>query len=266
MLINEINNEITSLSYRQIATVNAIIRYLRVPVEYTTAGNSSLVDEKFAEEMKDQLRLHHATHESPLNKKPFEYAFKQCLIAQGHSESDLNPKPGESAYDVYGNNQRWSLKTEAGKSISPTVLRIEKLSEALWIRQADTPERCVDELQRSLSEHMQGYDRIICLRAKRLPDTFEYTLDEVPKRLLSENVAKARPDMFFKQDHGKRKGTSYGADFTDPATGDKVFRMLLDSSVEKVRVWIRTQYCINHGKWVIRKPESTTSAIHSNES
>lgn len=206
--------------------------------------------------MSNLLSLHHSTNESPLNKKPFEYAIKQCLIAQGYAEADLNPRPGESAYDVFGNNERWSLKTEAAKGISLNQVKIEKLSEARWVREAETPELCAAEVRQRLPHHMEGYDRILVLRAQTRPDVFVYTLEEVPKELLRQSFLSAQPSMFAKTDRGARQGISFGADFAHPVNGDPLFRMLLDSSVEKVRVWFRLKYCIHHGTWVVRRPDS----------
>lgn len=252
---HEIISGLDPLSMRQLETVASMIKSLHIPVQFTSGTGVGIVDVSFAEEMSNLLSLHHSHHEAPLNKKPFEYAMKRCLIAQGHDEADLNPAPGESAYDVFGNGERWSLKTEAAKGLSPTQVKIEKFSEARWVREATTAERCAIEVRERLPRHMDGYDRILVLRAETRPDSFIYTLEEVPTKMLLDCFTSATPQMFTKKDRGGKPGISFGADFLHPANGDKVFRMLLDSSVEKVRLWYQTRYCIRHGSWTVSRPD-----------
>jgi Type II site-specific deoxyribonuclease len=258
----EIIAGLDSLTSRQLVIVAAMVKQLNIPVNFTPAEGSNVVDPMFAEEMSNLLSLHHSTHESPLKKEPFEYAFKQCLIAQGHAEADLNPRPGESACDVFGNNERWSLKTEAAKSLSRNQVKIEKLSEARWVREATTPEACAIEVRERIPRHMDGYDRILVLRAETRPDHFTYTLEEVPKELLRQSISAAEPYQFAKTDRGTKKGISYGANFVHPFNGDTLFRMLLDSSVEKVRVWFQTRYCIHHGTWVVWRPTQEVPLLY----
>jgi Type II site-specific deoxyribonuclease len=253
-ILSEITAGLEYLTHRQLQTVAAMVRSLHIPVEFVPAKASEIVDQRFAEEMANLLSLHHSNHEPPLNKKPFEYAMKQCLIAQGYLESDLNPKPGESTYDVYGNNERWSLKTEAAKGLSRNQVKIEKLSEARWVREATTAEACAIEVRQRIPHHMAGYDRILVLRAETRLDRFVYTLEEVPRSLLERAILSAEPGMFKKTDRGTKKGISFGADFLHPDNNDILFRMLLDSSVEKVRVWFQVKYCIHHGTWVVQRP------------
>lgn len=253
-IIEEILSGLLLLTQRQLETVAAMVTSLGTAVQFIPGKSSEIVDEKFAEEMANLLSLHHSNHEAPLNKKPFEYVVKRCLIAQGYDEADLNPAPGESAYDVFGNGERWSLKTEAAKKLSTNQLKIEKLSEARWVREATTAEACALEVRKRIPHHMSGYDRILVMRAESRPDCFVYSLEEVPKHLLEQSMYSAKARMFAKTDRGSKKGISFGADFAHPENGDRLFRMLLDSSVEKVRVWFQLKYCIHHGKWIVPRP------------
>jgi hypothetical protein len=253
-VIDEIASGLRLLTQRQLETVAAMVRSLGIKVQFIPGSSSEIVDERFAEEMANLLSLHHSNHESPLNKKPFEYVVKRCLIAQGHDEAELNPTPGESAYDVFGNGERWSLKTEAAKSLSANQLKIEKLSEARWVREATTAEACAKEVRERIPRHMRGYDRILVMRGESRPDSFVYSLEEVPTHLLQEVISSAQPSMFAKTTRGSKQGISFGADFAHPENGDRLFRMLLDSSVEKVRVWFQLKYCIHHGRWIVPRP------------
>ncbi|MEV0150353.1 MULTISPECIES: hypothetical protein [unclassified Nonomuraea] len=250
-IIDDIHAGLFLLTPRQLETVAAMVRSLGITVQFIPGNNVGIVEERFAEEMANLLSLHHSNHEAPLNKKPFEYVMKRCLIAQGHNEADLNPAPGESAYDVFGNSERWSLKTEAAKKLSTNQLKIEKLSEARWVREATTAEACATQVRERIPHHMSGYDRILVMRAESRPECFVYSLEEVPMQLLKEPISSAQAHMFSKTDRGSKKGISFGADFIHPENGDRLFRMLLDSSVEKVRIWFQLKYCIHHGKWIV---------------
>jgi hypothetical protein len=261
----EIVRGLEVLSVRQLETLASVADSLSRPVQFIQGDGEDIVDQDFADQMSDLLNLHHAIHEEPLSKKPFEYVMKRCLIAQGHNEADLNPAPGESAYDVFGNGERWSLKTEAAKSFSNTQVKIEKLSEARWVREATTAERCASEVSERLPQHMNGYDRILVLRAQTRPDSFVYTLEEVPKKVLLDCFTSATPEKFAKTKRGKNPGISFGADFSHPVNGDKMFRILLDSSVEKVRIWYQTKYCIRHGSWLLPRPGSEDLTLFTPE-
>jgi len=196
--------------------------------------------------MSNLLTVHHALHEEPLSKKSFEYLFKQCLGAAGIS-ARLNPNPGDAAWDVEGADIRWSLKTEAAKGISRRIIKIEKLMEARWVREATTPESCAEAVRTLLPRHMGDYQRIVVLRAFSTVDGFSYSLEEIPTALLLDKFSEVKASDIAK--NGKAK--SYGADFFDN-DGQKIFRLLLDSSVEKVRLWFQADYSVNHGSWRIQ--------------
>lgn len=211
----------------------------------TIGQYSDLVEEKFSETMSNLLTLHHALHEEPLNKKSFEYLFKQCLAAAGYS-ARLNPRPGDSAWDVEGGGFRWSLKTEAAKGISAKSIKIEKLMEARWVREATSPHSCAEAIRTILPGHLQHYDRLLVLRAFQRNNAYSYSLEEISIDLLTKKFISVSPE-----DIGKRgKAISYGADFYDDRD-DKIFRILLDSSVEKIRLWFQADKAVTHGTWTI---------------
>lgn len=238
---------ISKLTPNQTAILTGVARALAVPVVIARSQSSDLVDDVFAETMANLLTLHHALHEEPLSKRPFEYVLKQCLRAQG-LDADLNPAPGESSYDVAANGVRWSLKTEAAKGISARQVKVEKFMEARWARECTTPAACFEALPRIVS-HMDGYDRILILRAFQRAQHTVYRLEEIPKEILLRSLLAAQSSMFEKR--GKAK--SYGADFylAAPTHRDRIFRMLLDSSVEKVRLWYDVRHCVHHGEWQV---------------
>lgn len=242
----EVSGLLAKLSARQLSIIASMARALQVPVVATIGRHSDIVDETFSETISNLLTMHHALHEEPLNKKSFEYLFKQCLTAGGRS-AHLNPNPGDSAWDVEGAGFRWSLKTEAAKGISASSIKVEKFMEARWVREATTPEKCAEAVRMFLSRHMEHYQRILVLRAFATGNGYFYSLEEIPADLLAAKFSSIRPADIAKRGNA----ISYGADFLDEH-GSKICRILLDSSVEKIRLWFQTSYSRHHGSWQIR--------------
>jgi restriction endonuclease SmaI-like protein len=242
----DLSCQLARLSPSQIALIASMARALEVPVKAAINPTSDIVDEAFSEAVSNLLTLHHALHEEPLNKKSFEYLFKQCLTASGR-QARLNPNPGDSAWDVEGAGFRWSLKTEAARGISAASIKVEKLMEARWVRDAVTPEQAAEGVRTVLTRHMEHYERILVLRAFGFPDGYSYFLEEMPVDLLREQFAQVAAGDVAK----KGKAISYGIDFRDKY-GEKIFRILLDSSVEKIRLWFQASHSVRHGSWHVR--------------
>ncbi|MBP2477723.1 hypothetical protein JOF53_006595 [Crossiella equi] len=251
---------LAGLTENQLQMVSSVVRALHTPVEFLAEPASDLVDSRFAEIVSNFLVLHHSLHEEAFSKRPFEYLLKQCLIAQGHS-AELNPTPGESSYDVHGGDYRWSLKTEAAQGISTKQVKIEKFMEARWVRDCPSNVECAAGVRERIPAHMNGYDRILILRAFTRPDSTIYKLEEIPKQLLIDCFSNATPEMFEKKASakGKKAALSFGADFFHQGRSSKAFRILLDSSVEKIRLWYQVEHCVHHGTWVV--PRSSTESL-----
>jgi hypothetical protein len=212
--------------------------------------DSDLVDDAFSDTLANSLLLHHAIHEEPLNKESFEYVMKGSAEAGGHF-AELNPGRGTGTWDIRVDDQRWSLKTEAAKGISPRTVKIEKLMEARWVRECSNPAKCASAVRAQIPAHMGGYDRILVLRAFRLPGgAMRYDLVETPKELLLERLSTVPPAVFTKE--GAKE--SYGANIDDE-DGRRVFRILLDSSVEKIRIWFNLECCRPHGSWTVQSAD-----------
>jgi Type II site-specific deoxyribonuclease len=246
---NDVRERLQSLLYTlddsQLLLLERMAIALGVPVGIERES-SDIVDNAFAKTLANFLLLHHAIHEEPLNKAAFEYVLRGCATAGGHS-AVLNTRQGTATWDVLLDDQRLSLKTEAARGMSRDVLKIEKLMEARWIRDCTNPAKCAAAVRREVPAHMSGYDRIFVLRAFRLAgDRIRYEIVEPPKDILVAALSDIGVSAFTKE--GKKE--SYGANVVAP-DGSRVFRILLDSSVEKVRLWFRTDHCIRHGAWTL---------------
>lgn len=241
---------VASLSDTQVGLLLRMAEAMLVPVRVDRAMGSDLVTDEFSEALANFLLLHHAIHVEPLNKAAFEYLFVACSEASGRAAS-RNPASGAASYDVEADGVRWSLKTEAGKRLSDSTVRIEKFMEARWIRECSNPAKCALAVRSQIPAHMEDYERIVILRARQdsTAQSTSYQLLELPKDELLR-LGQAQDDWFTKE--GRKE--SYGADVIDDA-GERVFRILLDSSVEKVRIWFRTTKAIDHGRWVVQRPD-----------
>jgi hypothetical protein len=249
-LRQEISTLVASLSNTQVTLLLRMAQAMRVPVEVERAPHSDIVDDRFSEALANFLLLHHAIHVEPLNKAAFEYVFLACSEAAGRP-GRRNTATGSASYDVEAGGVRWSLKTEAGRRPSRTVVRIEKFMEARWIRECTNPAKCASAVRRYVPAHMGDYERMLILRATQdeTGRVTTYELLELPKTELMK-LTQAQTKWFTKE--GSKE--SYGADVLD-TEGKRVFRILLDSSVEKVRIWFNVAKAVNHGQWTVQRPE-----------
>jgi hypothetical protein len=210
--------------------------------------NTDIAIPIFSRNFRQRLQIHHATHEEAFKKKTFEFAFKSASIASGRkAEMDTNDtSPG---YDVIVDGQKFSLKTEAGKSINPKYITISKLMEARWMRECLTG---VD-FQRGMKHlmgHFSKYDRVLILRAVRVDEPFRgmrYDLLEIPLSLL-KLVEKLLPTDFAPR--GEKSG---GSSATVKSGNEEGFKLRLDGSVEKVTInRLKVSLCKKHASWTVQ--------------
>jgi hypothetical protein len=249
-----------NLEARQLAAVESVVRNMHRKITFQPGSARDLVSDAFRDEMSLFLVVHHALHERALNKENFEYVFKQCLIASGDKTARLNPNQKQAKFDVAGAGQRWSLKTESGDSMSRNMVKVEKLAEALWIRSSPTAEDCAQNVLEKVAPRLHDYDRIIVLRASRNGRMITYSIEEIPWDSLYDALMNhTRPDIFSKAVRGGKEAKSFGADYPKEGDQTRLFRMLLDTSVEKVRIWYALEECLHHGYWTL--PASTPTDV-----
>ncbi|MDT0419436.1 hypothetical protein RM574_28560 [Streptomyces sp. DSM 41982] len=247
------------LEVRQLAAIESVVRNMHRKIEFRPGNVRDLVSDAFRDEMALFLVVHHALHERALNKENFEYVFKQCLIASGDPKARLNPNQKQAKFDVEGAGQRWSLKTESGDSMSRNMVKVEKLTEALWIRESPTAEDCARNILEKVVPRLLDYDRIIVLRALRDDALITYSIEEIPQDVIYAALNQTRPEVFSKGVRGGKEAKSFGANYFKVDGGHRLFRMLLDTSVEKVRIWYTLEECLHHGYWTL--PASTPTEV-----
>jgi hypothetical protein len=243
-----------NLTATQLGLVNHMARAMAEgEVEIVRSDSTDIVDEPFADTFANFLLLHHAIYGGALNKESFEYVFTVANEASGR-KATRNRLRGSNTHDLTVDGVRWSLKTEAGSTTSPNRLYIAKWMEARFIRECTNPAECAAAMRR-IVDHMDGYERIIALQAimnKERTRTL-YRLVEVPR----EQVVRLGT---LSHEHFQKPGSrrSYGANL--PRSGvddvvtkaeDRVLRVLLDSSAEKVRMWFEADACKVHASWAL---------------
>jgi hypothetical protein len=212
-------------------------------IEQTVEAPDMLFSPEFVEAIGDQLVLHHGANEKAIKGNTFEHVFRNAAQAVGHTASIVE-NPNAPSADVFIGDMRFSLKTETAKRQSKTGVYIQKFMEARWIRDCDTPAELAAATAELIPKHLEQYDRIVLLRGQEeSPDWVNYTLVEIPKDILMLVANLTGKDYPPKNRFG---GTSADV-FKD---GVRVFRLRLDGSVEKVRLFlIRFDHCVVRARW-----------------
>jgi hypothetical protein len=216
-----------------------------------------LDNEVIAGYFSNRLVVHHATQEEKFSKKAFEYAFRDACRAAG-MKAEIIVNPTNPGADLLVGEEKWSLKTEAAKSISREKIMISKLMEARWIRDCNSKQEFAQQTAHHVIGHLNRYDRILILRAfdinepsqpgsTETTDTAKvrYELWEIPRELLRK-VATLEPDHF------SNVTTNHSTTAKVYADNTLLFNLRLDGSVEKITVSsLRTDQCLLHGKWTL---------------
>lgn len=173
-----------SLTDGQIRWIESIVTQFRRPHQFRRFQDSDLVTDAVLQDFGDAVRIHHCFSQEPFSKDKFEYILEQVLKFNG-IRAERAPK-GNPGHDMTIRKQRFSLKTQADKSIKPHELHISKFHE---LGKGDWSDRIEDleGLREQFFNHMKNYDRILSLRTlSKPPKQWHYELVEIPKLLLEE--------------------------------------------------------------------------------
>jgi hypothetical protein len=226
--------------------------------------SSDLAVTAFADDFATRLLVHHAATEQPLTKKAFEYAFRDASIAAGRSAT-LTESATHPGADVVVAGVGFALKTEGARDIKEDKIHISKLMEAAWMRPCRTGAEYLAAVRRHVVPHLRRYERVMVLRsfaaARSIPASKKqamtdvtdakrvgvlYVLVEIPRDLLLLIEALTPEDFSARTDTG-----TTGA-WVKTTAGERVFRLYLDGSDEKVQIQhLLIDHCIEHGRWEI---------------
>lgn len=238
----------------QLDQIEPILRALGDPPSYAANPTSDFATDGFAVLFGGILRNHHVVSHEPFTKDKFEHALEKVLNATDH-EATRAPR-GIAGRDLDVDGERWSLKTQADRSIKPTEIHISKFMElgrGVWVTEADLP-----GLRDRMFDHMERYDRIFTLRclsqnpALASGDEYHYELVEIPKALLARAV-----DYPCRMRHDSRQTPKPGscAVLEDDGLG-LAFELYFDGGTER-KLQVRRlakRGCIVHASWTFKKP------------
>jgi len=179
--IRHLIGQLNRLTDRQIFWVESIVQRMIAPKQYKLE-DSDLFDMCMLEAFGDALLIHHCFSTEAFSKDKFEYVLEAVSNLCG-KPAQIAPK-GTPGHDITIAAQRFSLKTEAAKSIREDELHISKFMELGKGEWADDPKH-LDGLRRQFLDHLDSYDRILSLRTlSKAPLNWRYELAEISKPLL----------------------------------------------------------------------------------
>jgi type II restriction enzyme len=236
----------TPLTPYQELLLRRIERAFRLRIDTWINEDSKLVTPEFESAFRTRLLFHHSVTDEVLNKKSFEYTFRDAMRVSGRT-SEINYSSTARGYDVLVDKDRYSLKTEAQRNIQANSMHISKLMECAWLRYVEgSRETLIKRIEEFVLPHFEQYDRILMLRIFRGPENYyKYVLVEIPKQmLLAIKDLKADDFVAINQRHGTTARVKY--------QGVNAFTLRFDGSDEKVTLSsLRIDLCITHVTWKI---------------
>lgn len=252
-LVEELLKAIPNLSHVRLEVLSRIARAFDVPIEWAPGAGSDFMIDELAQAFGDVLIVHHVLSSEAFTKDKFEHALVNLLNQTGHV-AELAPR-GNPGHDLSVDDVKWSLKTQADRTIKEDRIHISKfmeLGKGKWDDEAD-----LEGLRDRMFSHMEGYDRIFvlrCLSASRQRqdnDELDYELVEIPKGLLAKSIS-VPCVMQMNSTQTPKPGTCTVKD----ENGETEFQLYFDGGTErKLQIReLRTAKCVLHGTWKFKKP------------
>lgn len=239
-----------SITPEEAGQIAGVLDGLRRWITVDMNPSSDIVTPQFAHAFGLQLKIFHALSDRGqfLSKKPFEWAFKRAIEADGDRHATITEDstfPGRDL--ILDDALSVSLKTEAARNIRPDRITISKLMESAWTKDCGSVDDFLASVSR-ITAHLRSYDRLFVLRVfGRLDQTgsVRYDLVEIPVGLLlaAEHLTTA--------DFGAitRAG---GTTARVRVEGTELYRLVFDGSDQKITVRnIQVDRCIVHGSWTL---------------
>ena len=247
-LVNSLISLMPELTLGQLHWIQRVVSVFREEHRFTIY-RSDLFDEDILRNFGEAMRVHHSFSAEPFSKDKFEYVLATVLKLSGR-KAHLAPK-GNPGHDATIDGVRISLKTQADKGIREHQLWISKFMELGKGQWNDNPDDLEGLCQQFLS-HMQGYDRILILRALEKAPRWKYELVEIPKDLLG----RARSGRLEMKLHS-RQIPKPGYCYVDDESGRKLFDLYFDGGTErKLQIKnLRKELCYVHAVWEFLIPK-----------
>lgn len=253
--IKRVASLLPGLKESQIGWLEEIAEQLNRPHTFLRNQTSDFMTECLLEEIGDGIRLHHCFSKEAFAKDKFEYLMERAANLCG-IEAQLAPK-GNPGHDITINGQKFSLKTQADKSVKPKFVYISKYMELGKGQWSDKDADLVGLRERFFA-HMKSYDRILVLRTlSKAPKDWVYELMEIPKALL-ERAADGRLEMIQTSGQMPKPGNCFVSD----NFGRLMFKLYFDGGTErKLQIKaIDISNCVIHAQWKFPSEELVTEA------
>ena len=163
--------------------IESVVDILNCPQRFTFY-KQKLMKEDWSLSFVDALMIHHAFSNEPFTKDKFEHALVNTAKLVG-IEADFAPR-GNRGYDIIIGSTKYSLKTQADKSIKEDFIWISKYMELGKGEWGNKPEQ-LKGFVLSFLNHLNGSDRILILRCLEKAPNWKYELVEIPKLLLEKS-------------------------------------------------------------------------------
>lgn len=214
------------LNANQLGLVADVARQFTTPHTFSHAGfflksGASLMTQEIVDDLGDIIRIHHAFSREAFSKDKFEYALER--VQKLHQRAaELAPR-GNKGYDIEIEGEKFSLKTEASKSVRIDTIHISKFMELGGGEWATDPAH-LEGLRQQFLTHLEGYDHILTLRRlkEKRENWHSYELVLIPKTLLIQ-AADGVLEMKESSKQNPRPGYCYvGEEGWTYTTGAKV--------------------------------------------
>lgn len=244
-LLEQLYQLAPQLTATRLSLLNQMAIALQTEFEGSPNADSDFASPRFYEYFASRLLIHHAVVEEKLNKKSFEYIFRDALRHDGKL-AELSASSVHPGADLVLDGTGFSLKTEASKNIKSAKITISKFMEARWIRN-ENEAGLAQRSSQKLNEHLKGYDRIVMLRAFYLKtEQVKYDLVEIPHALLSLATQLEAQNIVLS------RGNSGGGSAVIRQNEQAVFTIKFDGSVEKITIAnLLVNQCTTHATWNI---------------
>jgi type II restriction enzyme len=243
-LLEKLAKKLPQLTEDQLNWLVSLVDEFEKKSEYTVATDWDLLTKELVESFRDILRIHHCFSKEPFTKDKFEYALES--LANKYGFKAVLAQRVHPGHDITINNQKFSLKTQADKSIRADRIHISKfmeLGKGRWGSNVEDLRGLVEQF----FNHMKEYDRILVLRnLSKPPEPWKYELVEIPKGLLLE-AKEGKLEMCMNSRQSPKPGYCRVFDNRNQIK----FELYFDGGSER-KLQIKSldkKYCVVHATW-----------------
>lgn len=240
--IQTLIEKIPGLTNGQVYWLERAIKVFENPFDFKIVS-LDLLDERTLLDFGEALRIHHGFSSEPFTKDKFEFVLEKVLNLSGHAAS-LAPR-GNRGFDIIIDGITVSLKTQADSNIREDRIWISKFMELGKGQWGDDPEDLRGLLDSYLA-HLNGYQRVLILRALEKGPRWRYELVEIPRDIL---LLASGGALEMKLDSKQYPKPGYC--YVRSGRGADLFQLYFDAGGErKLQVKnLRKDLCKVHATW-----------------